>query len=80
MKTSDEERDLVLRQNEMLRGAEQGAKGPHFQRLRRCCICLMSSCADLSACRSEFARWAEKKWDTAIGNTDQRYCSERDHA
>lgn len=59
MKTTDEERDIVLRQNEALPSAR-------FQRLRRCCICLQASCADQAACRAEFAQWAERKWDTAV--------------
>lgn len=60
--TSDEEREAVLWQNDLLRERYPGL----FQKLRRCCICLQSSCSDLSACRAAFAEWTERKWDRAV--------------
>ena len=64
--TSDEERCLVLQLNEWLRERCSLLKPELFQKLRRCCICLGSQCADLGACRAEFARWGEKHWDRAV--------------
>ena len=60
--TSDEERDAVLWQNEMLRERYKDS----FQRLRRCCICLQGECADRGVCRAEFAAWTERKWNQAV--------------
>jgi hypothetical protein len=65
-KTTTEERDIVLHQNEELRRRFRISRPDMYQRLRRCCICLQPSCADLSECREEFARWAEHKWDAAV--------------
>ena len=74
--TSDEEREVVLQQNDALRerfinrSDYRVRQGPLrqdiFQRLRRCCICLQASCVDQSACRAEFAEWTERKWNNAV--------------
>jgi hypothetical protein len=64
--TTDEERHVILQQNDALRRRGDGKNGRLFQRLRRCCICLQNSCADQAACRAEFTEWAERKWDAAV--------------
>jgi len=64
--TSDIERNVVLEQNDALRERFKHSKPELFQRLRRCCICLLASCEDQAACRAEFARWAENQWDDAV--------------
>ena len=64
--TSDLERELVLEQNDRLRERFRTSNPGVFQKLRRCCICLQSSCSDQSACRETFAVWAERKWNKAV--------------
>jgi hypothetical protein len=64
--TSDVERAAVLWQNEMLREHYRTANPGLFQKLRRCCICLQSSCSDQSACRAEFETWTQKRWDRSV--------------
>jgi hypothetical protein len=66
LKTTDEEREVILAQNDQLRNRFRISRPETFQRLRRCCICLQASCADQGACRAEFAAWATAKWDTAV--------------
>lgn len=56
--TTDEERDWVLRQNAMLPTYPPGL----YQRLRRCCICLLPKCAEQAACRATFEEWSRAKW------------------
>ena len=64
--TSDLERDVVLEQNDRLREQFKNTSPDLFQKLRRCCICLLGSCEDQAACRTEFAAWAEGQWDDAV--------------
>ncbi len=64
--TSDVEREAVLWQNDLLREHYRTQHPGLFQKLRRCCVCLQSSCADQSACRTAFAEWTERKWDRAV--------------
>lgn len=58
--TSDEERDIVLRQNDAL--------PPDYRRsLRRCPICLNTGgCPSPSICRLELAEWAKRKWTAEL--------------
>lgn len=62
--TSDDERRLVLAQNDLLR--VEGVRGKYFQALRRCCICLKNQCDNQSECRKEFEIWAKKEWSRAL--------------
>lgn len=58
--TSDEERAIVLAQNEAL---------PYMHRsLRRCYVCLraVGDCADPESCRRERASYAERHWTAAV--------------
>jgi len=64
--TSDLEREWVLEQNDELRRRFRVSQPEVFQKLRRCCICLQSSCLQQALCRAEFAEWAQKKWDSAV--------------
>jgi hypothetical protein len=76
LRTTDEEREIVLRQNDALREqlinrsdyrVPQGPFRPDtYRRLRRCALCLQGSCADQAACRAEFATWTERIWDAAV--------------
>lgn len=66
--TSDVEREVVLKQNEWLR-EHYNTRTEHaglFQKLRRCCICLKSSCGNPGPCRAEFEEWTKKRWDAAV--------------
>lgn len=65
--TTDEQRDIVLRQNDALPRAERPS-------LRRCCICLRSigDCAKPDDCRAQFAQWAERKWTDALAKEHVR--------
>lgn len=65
-KTNDVERAVVLEQNDQLRERFRVSSPETFQKLRRCCICLLNTCKDMSACREEFAVWAEQKWNRAV--------------
>ena len=62
---TDDERRVVLEMNDWLRN-KLAWNSPLYQKLRRCCACMQSACADRSACRAEFSAWAERKWDTAV--------------
>jgi hypothetical protein len=64
--TSDLEREVVLAQNDALRERFRTSRPEVFQKLRRCCICLRSSCGNPEPCRAEFAEWTQKKWDAAV--------------
>jgi len=58
--TSTQERLTILEQNELAK------KRGSFQKLRRCCICVLSSCVDKSACGAEFDRWTKQQWDAEV--------------